>query len=332
MAMINNLYYSFKPLIPRRIQICFRRILAQQKKRKQRNIWPIDESACTVPMGWSGWPENKKFALVLNHDVDTQKGHDNAFELLKIEKSLGFKSTFSFVPERYRISKELLKKIKEEGFEVSVHGLKHDGKLFKTRNIFKKRARKINRYLKEWKSEGFTAPSMICELGWIHDLNIKSSTCTFDTDPFEPVPTPSKTIFPFSVKSPKTGDTFLEMPYTLPQDHALFIILQERNITIWKEKLKWIAQKGGMALLNTHPDYMAINAYHCGNEEYPVSYYVDFLKHLSHEYQGQFWLTLPSEMAQKIGTCFLHPKIVKPMIGCQSQRQRSMLCKAKVGR
>jgi hypothetical protein len=30
----------------------------------------------------------------------------------------------------------------------------------------------------------------------------------------------------------------------------------EKTISIWKKKLDWIVEKGGMALLITHPDYM----------------------------------------------------------------------------
>jgi hypothetical protein len=46
------------------------------------------------------------------------------------------------------------------------------------------------------------------------------------------------------------------LPYTLVQDFNLFKILREPNIDIWKRKLDWIAERGGMALINTHPDYM----------------------------------------------------------------------------
>jgi len=46
------------------------------------------------------------------------------------------------------------------------------------------------------------------------------------------------------------------MPYTLPQDHCPFVIMREKDCKIWKEKLDWIAERGGMALLITHPDYM----------------------------------------------------------------------------
>jgi hypothetical protein len=49
---------------------------------------------------------------------------------------------------------------------------------------------------------------------------------------------------------------YVEIPYTLVQDFTLFTLMREQSIDIWKKKLDWIVQKGGMALLNTHPDYI----------------------------------------------------------------------------
>ena len=39
-----------------------------------RDIWPIDKNAGKPPEGWTGWPDGKKFALVLTHDVETAEG------------------------------------------------------------------------------------------------------------------------------------------------------------------------------------------------------------------------------------------------------------------
>jgi hypothetical protein len=46
---------------------------------------------------------------------------------------------------------------------------------------------------------------------------------------------------------------YVELPYTLPQDFTLFTVMREKDIDIWKKKLDWIVEKGGMALLITHP-------------------------------------------------------------------------------
>ena len=86
------------------------------------------------------------------------------------------------------------------------------------------------------------------------------------------------------------------MPYTLPQDHLLFVILKEKDINIWKNKLDWIAERGGMALLNTHADYINFGDGKLSGEEYPVSFYSDFLSYIKDSYSGRYWNALPSDV------------------------------------
>ena len=73
--------------------------------------------------------------------------------------------------------------------------------------------------------------------------------------------------------------------------------MREKDIDIWKRKLDWIAAQGGMALLNTHSDYMNFKDTQPLNEEYPVEYYVEFLEYVKSEYAGQFWHANPFEIA-----------------------------------
>jgi len=293
----NKLYYTLKPLIPRRLQIMIRRRIVAHQEKKYRHIWPIDPKSATPPKNWKGWPDGKKFALVLSHDVDTQKGHDDVPKLMDIEEKMGFKSSFNFVPERYNLSTDLIQEVKDRGFQVCVHGLYHDGKLFSSRKIFNERAKKINNYLKEWGSIGFTSPSMHHELEWMHILKILHSTSTFDTDPFEPQPDSIRTIFPFMVRnSRQVNGGYIELPYTLPQDHLLFIIMKHQDIAVWKRKVDWIAENQGMALLNTHSDYMGFNGGKLSLEEYSIDYYIDFIEYIRTKYQGQYWPSLPRDV------------------------------------
>ena len=295
---VNKIYYQLKPFIPRWLQILLRRKLVLQKRLLCTDVWPIDEKAGKIPEGWTGWPEGKKFALVLTHDVETIRGHDRCHNLIKLEKELGFKSAYYFVPERYRVSRELRDYLTSEGFEVGVHGLKHDGKLYKSEKIFRKRALKINQYLKEWQAVGFGSPSMHNNLEWLHELNIEYDSSTFDTDPFEPQSEGVQTIFPFRVSDNSTNRGYVELPYTLPQDFTLFVLMQEKNIDIWKKKLDWIAEHGGMVLINAHPDYMDFEENGLGIEEYPAEYYKEFLKYIKSEYEGQYWNVLSMDIAR----------------------------------
>ena len=106
------------------------------------------------------------------------------------------------------------------------------------------------------------------------------------------------TIFPFFVHGAPSQKGYVELPYTLPQDHSLFIILKEKNIKIWQEKIDWIVEKGGMALFNSHPDYMNFKGKKLLLEEYPAKCYSEFLEYIKNNYEGQYWHVLPRDMAR----------------------------------
>ncbi len=260
--------------------------------------WPILEMAGDTPPGWRGWPDGKRFAIVLTHDVDTARGQERCLQLAGIETSLGFRSVFNFVPERYAVSRRLQDTLLGRGFEIGVHGLNHDGRLYQTRKIFSDRAVKINRYLNVWNAVGFRSPAMHHNLSWIGDLDIEYDSSTFDTDPFEPQPDGVDTIFPFLVNGKRERPPYVEMPCTMPQDFVLFVLLGEKSNDLWEQKLEWIARRGGMALLNTHPDYMHFGNGKSGLEEYPADHYRNFLTYLKDRFGGVYWHPLPYECAR----------------------------------
>ena len=297
--LINDIYYLLKPLIPRRLQIAIRRTIVHRKRSLCSEIWPIDEKAAKLPDHWPGWPDQKQFALVLTHDVETAKGQEQCRELIKLEEGLGFRSSFNFVPERYKALSELRQYLTQNEIEVGVHDLTHDGKLYRSRRIFNARAVRINHYLKEWDSVGFRSAAMHHNLTWIHDLNIEYDSSTFDTDPFEPQPDGAGTIFPFWVTGNSARPGYVELPYTLPQDFTLFVLMQEKSIDIWKRKFDWIAKNGGMALLITHPDYMNFDGQKQGKEQYPVEYYIKFLEYIKcSKFAGHYWHVFPKDIAR----------------------------------
>jgi len=298
LSLLYRLFYAFKPAIPRYIQLFLRRKIVMHKRAKYAHVWPIDESAGHPPLTWRGWPDNKKFAFVLMHDVDTQAGHDKCRYLMDLEEKLGFRSTFNFVAERYRISPSLLDEIKARGFGLGVHGLKHDGKLFSSRELFLQRAEKINQYLSAWGTRGFSSPSMLRNFKWMLDLNIDYGTSSFDTDPFEPQPDGIKKIFPFWVNGAHTQKAYLELPYTMPQDFTLFVLMKEKDTRIWESKLNWIASKGGMVMMLTHPDYMNYNCLKSLPEEYSARFYAGFLKWVKAEYRKDYWHVLTAQVAE----------------------------------
>ena len=296
-GLISRVYYVIKPLIPRGIQIILRRYFVRRKLPKVAGIWPIDPKSAKEPTGWKGWPEGKKFALVLTHDVDSERGLKRCRQLAEMEIESGFRSSFNFLLKKYQVPDDLRHFLQKNGFEVGIHGLYHDGKKFRSRKTFMKRAEVINQYLKEWGAVGFRAPSMHCNLDWISHLNIEYDLSTFDTDPFEPKAWGMGTIFPFFVHKENGPGGFIELPYTLPQDFTLFVILQEDSTRIWEQKLDWVAQNEGMALTNVHPDYMVFDGARYGIDEYPCHLYLEFLSHIKERYENRVYHCLPRELA-----------------------------------
>ena len=320
LAIRNKLYYGIKPLIPRSLRLGLRSWVTLQKRELVGNVWPILRGSESAPKGWPGWPNGKQFAFVLTHDVETDRGVNNCQRLMQLEADLGFRSSYNFIPEGdYRISKLLRDELTSKGFEVGVHDLHHDGKLYSSRAAFAQKALRINDYLRDWGAVGFRSGFMLHNLEWLSDLDALYDASTFDTDPFEPQPEGRHTIFPFWVPTPavrkseanppganqKPSPTagmlragYVELPYTLPQDFTLFLLLRERTANIWLRKVDWIARHGGMALVNVHPDYLCFGGATPKAMEYPSAHYKAFLEYVSQRYKGLFWNRTPRNVAQ----------------------------------
>lgn len=322
----NKLYYRVKPLIPRPMRVAIRRLFALRKRALFHDIWPVMPGSEKPPPNWPGWPDGKKFALVLTHDVESLSGVAKCRQLMDLERSLGYHSSFSFVPQgEYAISRLLRSELTRNGFEVGVHDLHHDGKLYRSRQDFSEKASRINQYLKDWNAVGFRSAFMLHNLDWLHELDLRYDSSTFDTDPFEPQPDGVGTIFPFWVPRPNgnghqlpvtihqspitnyhspftnhdsAAPGYAELPYTLPQDSTLFLLFGERTPDIWLQKLDWIAKHGGMALLDSHPDYMRFDGDSVTSRTFPAEFYADLLEYARKRYGDSFWQPLPREMAE----------------------------------
>jgi glycosyltransferase involved in cell wall biosynthesis len=216
---------------------------------------------------------------------------------MQIEKQKGFCGSYNFIPEGdYKLTREVREEMEKNGFEIGVHDLQHDGKLYESQEEFENKAAHINRYLREWGAGGFRSGFMLHNIEWAHALDVKYDASTFDTDPMEPQPDGVGTIFPYWVSGGENRG-YVELPYTLPQDSTCFNLLQEKDNSIWKEKLDWIVNKGGMVLMDVHPDYVGFEKGRLKNSEYPAELYTEFLDHVNRKYAGQFWNPLPREMA-----------------------------------
>ena len=327
----HSVYFGLKPFLPWPLRIGLRRVLARRTRPRCRDTWPIDAPAARPPAGWPGWPDGKKFAVVLTHDTEGPDGLEKVQKLAELEMQMGFRSSFNLIPEGpYTVPPKLRGWLTEHGFEVGVHDLRHDGRLFASRRGFTRKAGRINSYLRQWGAAGFRSGFMLRNLDWIHDLDLQYDLSTFDTDPFELQPDGAGTIFPYWVAAPAPAgapggqsagsesapgepgasipgpDTataaaprrgYVELPYTLPQDSTLFFLLRESGPDIWLKKLDWVAAQGGMALVNVHPDYVRFDGAPPSRRTYPADFYRQLLEHVRTAFAGAYWQPTARDLA-----------------------------------
>jgi hypothetical protein len=293
---IKKTYYLVKVLIPRPISRQLRRIYHRGVQTQEG--WPIETHY--VSFLWdvlrqililSGleelwikyfWPNHSRFAFVLTHDIESLAGQEYVEVVADLEESFGFRSLFNFVPERYKLNHNLMDDLRQRGFEIGVHGLKHDGKLFNSRSEFESRATRINHYLKDFGAVGFRSPLTHRNPEWMQTLDIEYDLSFFDTDPFEPIPGGTISIWPFFIGN------FVELPYTLVQDYTLTAVLGETTPRLWLEKVDFIEKYHGMVLVNTHPDYL--------KSKLTWNVYCEFLNEMKK--RDCYWHALPREVAR----------------------------------
>jgi hypothetical protein len=113
-------------------------------------------------------------------------------------------------------------------------------------------------------------------------LDVEYDLSFFDTDPFEPVPGGTMSLWPFAL------GRFIELPYTLAQDFTLTDVVGERTPRLWLEKIDFLARYFGMALVNSHPDYLRDPA--------RTKLYRDFLEAVRR--RTDCWHALPRDVAR----------------------------------
>jgi len=299
-SAVRRAYYMVRPLLP----VALRKYMQRFALRGWRDIpfprWPVEtavedmEDAVwaellrvtgseKLPFIWY-WPEGRRMAVVLTHDVETAGGRDFCGNLMGMEADFDLVSAFEVVPEeRYEVSDSFLQSLRDGGCEVALHGLNHDGHLFDSEEEFRARAEKINRYLHKWDARGFRSPIMYRRQEWLHHLDIAYDMSVPNVARLDPQRGGCCTVRPYFL-----GDV-LELPLTTIQDYTLLAVLNDPTCDIWWRQLDIIAARGGMASFIVHPDYMV--------EKRGQKMYWALLERLAGlRDSGQAWLALPGEL------------------------------------
>jgi len=301
-SALRTAYYFTRPFLPNGARRTLQRVYFKDFREIPFPRWPVDSTvehifetqlalslkvqrAETMPFVWF-WPDGAQSCAMMTHDVETSSGRDFCERLMDVDDSFGIKSAFQIVPEgRYAVPHDFLNRIRSRGFEVGVHDLNHDGRLFSHHQLFKRRAERINQYGKEYGATGFRAAVLYRNLDWLDKLDFAYDMSAPNVGHLEAQRGGCCTVMPFFV-----GDT-LELPTTTTQDYSLFHILKQYSIEVWKHQLAAISDKHGLASFIVHPDYV--------RERRALGTYKQLLAHLvGLKSLRKVWLALPREVNQ----------------------------------
>jgi len=299
-SALARMYYLLRPFLPGHARKYLQAFYFRGWSELTFPRWPVDCSVDNVlaqllllslkttdtkriPFIWF-WPESAASCAIMTHDVETEFGRTRCQTLMDIDDSFGIKASFQVIPEqRYSVSPEFLSSIRDRGFEVTVHDLNHDGRLYMNRGQFLDRAAKINAYAVEYGTEGFRAGCLYRKQSWYDALKVSYDMSVPNVAHLDPQRGGCCTVMPYFI-----GE-ILELPVTTTQDYTLFAILHDYSIELWKQQMQLIMQKHGLMSFIVHPDYLVTSQQR--------GVYEALLGHLTRsEKESSIWMTTPGEV------------------------------------
>ena len=181
-----KIYYFLRPALSVTVQKQLQRISLRGWDRISFPHWPVDVSVDRlmrstmgrllesggvdrIPFIWF-WPDGAPSCLMLTHDVEGACGRAFCQELMDLDDGFGMKASFQVVPEEpgqsFNQTRALVDAVRSRGFEVNLHDLNHDGRLFEDRREFLERAARINRHAGDLECHGFRSGAMYREQEW----------------------------------------------------------------------------------------------------------------------------------------------------------------------
>jgi hypothetical protein len=267
LSVLTAAYYFIRPLLPVEVRKHLQRFRLRGWEKLSFPNWPVDHSVENlleqllllamkasgverIPFIWF-WPEGSSSCAIMTHDVETTRGRNFCSTLMGIDDSFGIKASFQVVPEeRYHVTHDFLEEIRRREFEVVVHDLNHDGRLYRNRAEFLKRAERINEYGRAYKAEGFRAGVLYRRQHWYDALKFSFDMSVPNVARLDPQHGGCCTVMPYFI-----GD-LLEIPVTMAQDYTLFNILNRYSTDLWREQTKIVMEKHGLMSFIIHPDFI----------------------------------------------------------------------------
>jgi hypothetical protein len=300
-AILRKTYYLLRPSLSVSVRRHLQKIHLRDWETLRFPAWPVDftvdrihqkllalamraQGLEKVPFIWF-WPDDYRTCIILTHDVEDPPGRDFCGQLMDLDESFGFHSSFQLVPEnRYPVPKSYLHSIVSRGFEVNVHDLKHDGRLYADHGEFLRRAKRINYYVREFEAEGFRSGTLYRNADWFNAFEFSYDMSIPNVAHLDPQQGGCCTVMPYFIGK------IVELPLTCTQDYVLFQILSNHSIELWKEQISLLRAHHGLISFIVHPDYI-IEPKAQGAYKALLSYLVELRA------SGQAWAPLPRDVA-----------------------------------
>ena len=295
-----SIYYALRPWLSPAIRILIKKLQLRGWQKIPFPEWPVDrsvENICEqllllslqvhksdrIPFIWF-WPRGARGCVMMTHDVETLAGRDACAKLMDIDDSFGIKASFEIIPEeRYGVTPDFLDTIRRRGYEIAIHDLKHDGRLFDRHDEFLSRARKINQYAKQYGAGTFRSGVLYRQPEWLDAFQFSCDMSIPNVAHLDPQRGGCCTVMPYFIGN------MIELPLTTTQDYILSYLLGEHSIDLWKKQISMILEKAGLVSFIVHPDYVM-----SGERQ---SLYRDLLTYLQElRSSTHLWFALPNEI------------------------------------
>jgi hypothetical protein len=293
-------YYGLRQVIPTGLRRSLQRAYFRDWKTRPFPRWPVDDTVerilerlvvlslrsqglSRLPFVWF-WPDGAPSSVILTHDVETAAGVAACGWLMDTDDTYGVKASLQIVPEgRYEVRQAFLDEIHRRGFEVNIHDLNHDGLLFTDHDEFRRRARRINAYARDFGARGFRSGVLYRRPEWYDALDIAYDMSIPNVGHLEVQRGGCCTVMPYLIGS------IVELPLTTTQDYSLFHVLRDFSNETWRQQLEAITARHGLASFLVHPDYLGTDP--------ARQAYGTWLQHLAHlRTTRQYWIALPGEV------------------------------------
>jgi hypothetical protein len=293
-------YYGLRPTLPFVVRSYIKRAYLAGWERMSFPQWPVDtnvenlfenllklflntQEVSEIPFVWF-WPDGFESCAVMTHDVETSAGLDFIDTVMELDQSAGVKASFQLIPEgRYAISETLFRHIRSRGFEVNIHDLNHDGRLFDDQEDFLRRVHKINDYSQQYGTSGYRSGVMYRNQNWYDAFEFEYDMSVPNVAHLDAQRGGCCSVMPYFIGK------ILELPLTTVQDYFLFHILSKHSIELWKLQSEIISQHHGMASFIIHPDYVI--------DQRARAVFKQLLEYLAGvRATGRVWFGLPGEV------------------------------------